>query len=49
VKLGARLMGSEASLALTSQRCVPKRFLEAGFRFQFADVAAALSDLCRPD
>ena len=49
VKLGARLMGSEASLALASQRCAPKRFLAAGFQFQFADLAAALSDLCRDE
>jgi uncharacterized protein len=46
VKLGARLMGSEASLALVSQRCVPKRFLEAGFQFRFGDVASSLDDLC---
>ena len=46
VKLGARLMGSEGSLALASQRCVPKRFLEAGFRFRFAGLAPALNDLC---
>jgi uncharacterized protein (TIGR01777 family) len=48
VKLGARLLGSEASLALVSQRCVPKRFLAGGFKFQFTDIASALSDLCRP-
>lgn len=47
VKLGARLLGSEASLALAGQRCVPGKFLAAGFRFQFADVASALNDLCR--
>lgn len=47
VKLGARLMKSEASLALVSQRCVPKRFQETGFRFKFTDVASALNDLCR--
>lgn len=47
VKLGARMMGSEASLALASQQCVPKRFLETGFRFRFTDVAPALNDLCR--
>jgi len=47
VKLGARLMGSEGSLALVSQRCVPRRFLDAGFQFQFADLAAALNDLRR--
>ena len=47
VKLGARMMESEASLALASQRCVPKRFLETGFRFRFTEVASALNDLCQ--
>ena len=47
VKLGARLMGSEASLALVSQRCVPNKFQESGFQFQFADLPSALNDLCR--
>jgi uncharacterized protein (TIGR01777 family) len=46
VKLGARLMGSEASLALMGQRCVPKRFLAAGFQYRFADLPKALTDLC---
>lgn len=48
VKLGARLLGSEASLALVSQRCVPKRFLAGGFKFKFGEVVSALRDLCRP-
>lgn len=47
VRLGARLMGSEPSLALVSQRCAPKRFLAAGFSFQFPELPAALADLCR--
>jgi len=47
VKLGARLMGSEGSLALVSQRCVPNRLVEAGFQFQFAGLAPALNDLCQ--
>jgi NAD dependent epimerase/dehydratase family enzyme len=46
MKVGARLMGTEASLALTSQRCVPRRFLEAGFEFKFPKVPQALVDLC---
>lgn len=45
VKIGSRLMGSEASLALASQRCVPKRFLAAGFQFQFAGLRSALENL----
>ncbi|HUC85631.1 MAG TPA: TIGR01777 family oxidoreductase [Candidatus Acidoferrales bacterium] len=47
VKAGARLLGSDASLVLASQRCVPRRFLEAGFQFRFGDLALALKDLCR--
>ncbi len=46
VKIGSRLMGSEASLALVSQRCAPEKFLEAGFEFQFPDLRAALENLC---
>lgn len=45
VKIGSHLMGSEPSLALASQRCVPQRFLEAGFKFQFADLRSALQNL----
>jgi uncharacterized protein (TIGR01777 family) len=48
VKLGAWLLGSEGSLALVSQRCVPQRFLEAGFAFRFGELAPALRDLCAP-
>ncbi|HXI73302.1 MAG TPA: TIGR01777 family oxidoreductase [Verrucomicrobiae bacterium] len=47
VRLGARLMGSEPSLALTSQRCAPQRFAAAGFQYQFPELAPALNDLCR--
>ena len=45
VRLGAKLMGSEAALALTSSRCVPERLQVAGFMFHFTDVTAALKDL----
>ena len=47
MRLGARLLGGEASLALASQRCAPRRFSEAGFRFQFPQLAPALEDLCK--
>ncbi len=47
VKLGARLMGSEPSLALVSQRCAPNFFLDAGFEFQFPGLRGALENLCR--
>jgi NAD dependent epimerase/dehydratase family enzyme len=45
VKLGSRLMGTEPSLALTGCRVAPKRFLEAGFKFQFSELAGALENL----
>jgi hypothetical protein len=46
VKFGARLMGSEPSLALISQRCSSRKFVNAGFQFQFPALAPALRDLC---
>jgi hypothetical protein len=46
VKIGSRLLGSEASLALVSQRCAPKRFSAAGFEFQFPELRGALENLC---
>jgi uncharacterized protein (TIGR01777 family) len=45
VKLGSRLMGTEPSLALVGCRVAPKRFLEAGFRFQFPELPGALKNL----
>jgi hypothetical protein len=45
VRIGARLMGTEASLALTGRRCVPKRFLEQGFSFRHPRLKEALRDL----
>ena len=51
VKFGARLMGSEPSLALISQRCSSRKFVKAavkaGFQFQFPALAPALRDLCK--
>jgi uncharacterized protein (TIGR01777 family) len=37
VRLAAPVMGSSASLALTGRRCVPRRLLEEGFRFEQPD------------
>ena len=45
VRIGAWMMGTDASLALFSCRCVPKRLTESGFEFQFNDLATALEDL----
>jgi uncharacterized protein (TIGR01777 family) len=44
-RIGAALMGTEASLALTGRRCRPARFLENGFHFEFPDLRRALVDL----
>jgi uncharacterized protein (TIGR01777 family) len=45
VKFGSRLMGTEPSLALAGCRVMPKRFLEAGFQFKFAELRSALEDI----
>jgi len=45
VRLGSRLMKSEPSLALAGCRCAPKKFLEAGFKFQFPDLRGVLKNL----
>ena len=44
-RVGAWLMGTDGNLALTSCRCVPRRFLEHEFDFQFPTLPAALVDL----
>jgi hypothetical protein len=46
-RIGAFLMRTEPSLALTGQRCRPKRFLESGFHFEFPELRGALADLYR--
>ena len=46
-RIGAFLMRTEPSLALTGRRCRPKRFLESGFRFEFPELRGALDDLYR--
>ena len=44
-RLGAWLMGTEGELALTSSRCVPRRFLKHGFDFRFPNLRDAFADL----
>ena len=46
VRLGSRLMNSEASLALMSCRCLPQRIEDQGFVFEYPRLEAALKDLC---
>ncbi|TSA87165.1 TIGR01777 family protein [Deinococcus detaillensis] len=45
IKLGARVMNSEAELLLKSRWTVPERLLNAGFTFDFPSWPAAISDL----
>jgi len=47
IRIGARLMNSEPSLALTGCRAMPKRWEEAGFPFRFLKLSEALGDLFR--
>jgi uncharacterized protein (TIGR01777 family) len=44
-RAGAWLMGSDGDLALLSSRCVPRRFLEHGFQFQFPNLRDAFAHL----
>jgi NAD dependent epimerase/dehydratase family enzyme len=44
-RAGAWTMGTDGDLALTSCRCVPRKFLEQGFDFRFPNLREALADL----
>jgi uncharacterized protein (TIGR01777 family) len=44
-RIGSWLMGTEASLALVSQGCVPKRLRENGFNFEFPTLRQALTNI----
>lgn len=45
VRIGAYLMGTDASLALTGRRCLPTRLLEEGFSFKYTDLDECLRDI----
>jgi len=48
VKVGARfIMKTEPNLALGSQNCIPKRFLESGFKIKYTNLTETLSDLLK--
>lgn len=47
VHLGAFFMRTDAALALTGRRCVPRRLLDAGFGFEQPTFPEAVSDLVR--
>jgi uncharacterized protein (TIGR01777 family) len=44
-RAGAWIMGTDGDLALTSCRCVPRKFLEHGFDFRFPNLREAFADL----
>jgi uncharacterized protein (TIGR01777 family) len=45
VKIGCRLLGTEAELALTGRRAIPRRLQEMGFKFDHADLNEALASV----
>jgi uncharacterized protein len=47
LQVGAWAMRTETELVLKSRRVVPKRLLDSGFTFEFADWRNATEDLCR--
>ena len=46
LELGSFFLRTESELILKSRRVVPRRLLEAGFKFQISDWAAAARELC---
>jgi NAD dependent epimerase/dehydratase family enzyme len=42
LEIGALLIGTETELILKSRWVVPKRLLDLGFKFQFADINKAV-------
>jgi uncharacterized protein (TIGR01777 family) len=45
VRIGAKLIGTDAEIPLTGRRCLPKRFLEAGFEFEHPDLDETLASV----
>jgi hypothetical protein len=45
VRLGGWLAGINAELALTGQRCAPRRLMAQGFAYEFAELRRALKEL----
>ncbi len=44
-RVGAWVLGTEATLALTGRRCTPRHFLEKGFRFDFSELHDSLANI----
>lgn len=47
VRAGATLLQTDAALALTGRRCVPRRLLDSGFAFSFPQIGPAIENLVR--
>jgi uncharacterized protein (TIGR01777 family) len=45
LEVGAILIHTETELVLKSRRVIPKRLLEAGYKFQYQNIEAALDNL----
>jgi hypothetical protein len=45
IRLAAWVAGIDAELALTGQRCAPRRLMEQGFAYEFPELRRALSEL----
>ncbi len=45
VRLGGWLAGINAELALTGQRCAPRRLMQQGFAYEFPELRRALKEL----
>jgi hypothetical protein len=45
VKIGSYMIGTEPSIALHGQRCVPRRLDEEGFAFAHEDLGETLAGL----
>ena len=45
VHIGSALMGTEACLALTGRRAIPKRLQAGGFEFEFPELRGALGEI----
>jgi hypothetical protein len=47
VRAGAAVLRTDAALALTGRRCVPRRLLDTGFAFSFPQLGRAIENLVR--
>ena len=45
IKIGAKLIGTEPELILNSSYVIPKRLVDAGFKFSFPKLSLALDEL----